>query len=124
MKKSGMEVYIELRKAFFGFIRAQVTLISITGAIVLAGLLILRVKYAFALAFVIGLIDLLPYLGTGFIFVPWIIYEFIVQNYSLGIGLLVLYIIIIVQRQMMEPKVVSVNIGISPLVTLIAILPD
>ncbi|WP_062355167.1 sporulation integral membrane protein YtvI [Bacillus kwashiorkori] len=120
-KESGISIYYDLRKALFGFIRAQLTLISITAVIVLIGLLILRVNYAIALAFIIGFIDLLPYLGTGFVFVPWIIYEFITSNYSLAIGLTVLYVIVLVQRQLMEPKIVSTNIGVSPLATLISI---
>lgn len=120
-KQSGMKVYLELRKALFGFFRAQLTLITITAVIVLVGLIILRVEYALALAFIIGLIDLLPYLGTGIVFIPWISYQFIVENYYLGIGLAVLYLIIIVQRQLMEPKIVSTNIGISPLASLVSI---
>lgn len=121
IRQGSMKVYVDLRKALFGFIRAQATLISITAVIVLIGLFILRVNYAIALAFIIGIIDLLPYLGTGLVFVPWIIYEFIVENYSLGIGLLVLYIVVLVQRQVMEPKIVSTNIGITPLASLISI---
>lgn len=121
IKESSMNVYLDLRRAMFGFLRAQLTLISITAAIVLTGLLILRVNHAVTLALFIGFIDLLPYLGTGFVFVPWIIYEFFIQNYSLAIGLTVLYVIVIVQRQLMEPKVVSTNIGLSPLGTLIAL---
>ncbi|MGG3852927.1 sporulation integral membrane protein YtvI [Caldifermentibacillus hisashii] len=120
-RRGSMKVYIDLRKALFGFIRAQVTLISITAITVLIGLLILRVNYAIAIAFITGIIDLLPYLGTGLVFVPWIIYEFIVNNYSLGIGLLVLYIVVLVQRQIIEPKIVSTNIGISPLASLVSI---
>jgi sporulation integral membrane protein YtvI len=120
-KQSGMKVYLELRKALFGFFRAQLILITISGIIVFVGLIILRVEYALALAFIIGLIDLLPYLGTGIVFIPWISYQLIIENYYLGIGLAVLYIVIIVQRQLMEPKIVSTNIGISPLASLVSI---
>ena len=120
-RQSGMKVYLDLRKALFGYVRAQLTLIAITSAIVLIGLLILRVDYAIALAFIIGLIDLLPYLGTGIVFIPWIIYEFIINNNSLAIGLSVLFIVIVVQRQIMEPKIVSTNLGINPLATLISV---
>ncbi|GLY10247.1 sporulation integral membrane protein YtvI [Pseudobacillus badius] len=115
------KVFFALRKALFGFLRAQFTLISITTFIVLAGLLILRVNYAITLALVAGLVDLLPYLGTGTLFVPWIIYEFIAGETGLAIGLTVLYVIIIVQRQIMEPKVLSSSIGLDPLATLIAL---
>ncbi|MCU9614187.1 sporulation integral membrane protein YtvI [Caldibacillus lycopersici] len=121
VKQSSMNVYIDLRKAFFGFIVAQLTLISITFVIVFIGLLIIRVDYALALSFIIAIIDLLPYLGTGLIFVPWIIYQFLVGNFPVAVGLSVLYIVVIVQRQLMEPKVVSTNIGITPLTSLISI---
>lgn len=119
--ESGGNVYAGLQTALVGFIKAQLTLISITAVIVLIGLLILRVDYAITIALIIGLVDLLPYLGTGLIFVPWIIYSFFAENYFLTIGLSVLYGIVLVQRQVMEPKVLSSNIGLDPLPTLIAL---
>lgn len=121
IREKGMKIYVDLRKAVFGFFRAQLILVAITALIVLIGLLILRVNYAFAFAFIIGVVDLLPYLGTGIIFVPWIFYELINDNYFLAIGLSVLFIVIVVQRQIMEPKIMSTNLGISPLVSLISI---
>ncbi|MCA0147328.1 sporulation integral membrane protein YtvI [Rossellomorea vietnamensis] len=118
---SGRKVFFDLKRALFGFIRAQFTLISITAIIVLFGLIILRVDYAITIALVTGLVDILPYLGTGAVFVPWIIYEFITGNTGLGIGLSVLYLVVVVQRQIMEPKVLSSSIGLDPLATLIAL---
>jgi sporulation integral membrane protein YtvI len=120
-KSSGKTVFIDLKKALFGFIRAQLTLISITTVIILFGLLILRVDYAITIALITGIVDILPYLGTGIVFVPWIIYEFIAGDTAMAIGLGVLYIIVIVQRQIMEPKILSSNIGLDPLATLIAL---
>ncbi|EIT85438.1 sporulation integral membrane protein YtvI [Fictibacillus macauensis ZFHKF-1] len=119
--KSARTVYIELRKALFGFAKAQLTLISITAIIVLIGLLILRVKYAITIALLIGVVDLLPYLGTGVAFVPWIAYTFLSGNYPLTIGLSILYGVIIIQRQVAEPKILSSTIGLDPLATLIAL---
>jgi len=111
----------DLKKALFGFIKAQFTLISITGFIVIVGLLILRVDYAFTIGIITGIVDLLPLLGTGSIFVPWIIYLFIKGNYGLVIGLSILYAVVVIQRQIMEPKIVADNIGLDPLITLMAI---
>ena len=66
-----MENYFcDLRKALFGFVKAQLTLVSMTTVIVLIGLLILRVPYAITIAIITGVVDLLPYLGTGAVFVP------------------------------------------------------
>lgn len=118
---SGGNVYRGLQKALIGFLKAQLTLISITAVIVLIGLLILRVDYAITIALITGIVDLMPYLGTGLIFVPWILYLFFTKNYFLTIAISVLYIIVIIQRQLMEPKVLSTNIGLDPLATLVAL---
>lgn len=119
--KSGRTVITDLKKALFGFIRAQLTLISITLVIVLIGLLILRVDYAITIALVSGIVDILPYLGTGVVFIPWIIYSAISGDVPLAIGLGVLYTVVVVQRQLMEPKILSSSIGLNPLATLIAL---
>lgn len=118
---SSRSIYVELRKALFGFIKAQLTLISITAGIVLIGLLILRVDYAITFAILIGLVDLLPYLGTGAVFIPWIAYAFFTGDYTLTIGLAILYAVIVIQRQIMEPKILSSSIGLDPLATLVSL---
>ena len=114
-------VFFDLKQALLGFIKAQFTLISITTITVLIGLLILKVRYSITIALICGFVDIIPYLGTGTIFVPWIIYEFITGNTSLAIGLSVLYTVVIVQRQLLEPKVLSSSIGLDPLATLVAL---
>jgi sporulation integral membrane protein YtvI len=120
-RESGKSIFIDLRKALFGFLKAQATLISITTVIVLVGLLFLRVEYAITVALIIGVVDILPYLGTGLIFVPWVVYSFFTGDVAFTIGLLVLYVIVIVQRQIMEPKILSSSIGLDPLATLVAL---
>jgi len=121
VRTSGKNVYRDLKKALFGFAKAQLTLVSITLVIVLIGLLILKVNYAITIALITGLAEVLPYLGTGTVFIPWIIYQFIVGNYGMVIGLSILYGIVIVQRQLMEPKILSSSIGMDPLATLISL---
>lgn len=120
-KTSSKTVFVDLKKALFGFLKAQATLISLTTVIILIGLLILRVDYAITIALITGIVDIIPYLGTGLIFVPWIIYEAILGDPGMAIGLAVLYTIVLVQRQVMEPKILSSNIGLDPLATLIAL---
>ncbi|CAM3920615.1 sporulation integral membrane protein YtvI [Lederbergia lenta] len=120
-KVSSRKVFIDLKKALVGFVKAQLTLISITLVIVLVGLLILQVNYAITIALITGLVDLMPYLGTGLIFIPWIIYELVIGNFGLALGLSILYTVVVVQRQVMEPKILSSNIGLNPLSTLVAL---
>ncbi|RNB89553.1 sporulation integral membrane protein YtvI [Brevibacillus fluminis] len=114
-------VILDLRNALVGFIKAQITLVAITAVIVIIGLLIMGVPYAVTIGLLTGVVDLLPYLGTGTIFVPWIVYMFFKGNYSLVIGLSILYAVVLIVRQIIEPKVVAENVGLDPLLTLVAL---
>ncbi|WP_308638692.1 sporulation integral membrane protein YtvI [Paenibacillus silvisoli] len=120
IRKSTSVVWADLQKALFGYLRAQFIMISITAIVVTIGLLILRVEYAVTIGMLIGLVDLLPYLGVGAAMVPWIAYTFIYGDMSLGIGLSILYGVILVARQMIEPKVLASSVGLEALPTLIA----
>ena len=115
------QIFRDLRGALVGFIKAQLTLISLTAAIVIIGLLIMRVEYAITIGLLTGLVDLLPYLGTGTVFIPWIVYLFFKGNYSMVIGLSILYAVVLLFRQIIEPKVVAESVGLDPLLTLVAL---
>ncbi len=120
IRKSTTAVWSDLQKALFGYFRAQFIMISITAVVVIIGLSILRVNYAISIGLLIGLVDLLPYLGVGAAMVPWIAFTFIYGNISLGIGLSILYGVILITRQILEPKVLASSVGLDPLPTLIA----
>jgi len=96
-------------------------LLFITAAIVIIGLLIMLVEYAITIGLLTGLVDLLPYLGTGTVFIPWIVYLFFKGNYSMVIGLSILYAVVLIFRQIIEPKVVAESVGLDPLLTLVAL---
>jgi len=110
----------DLFMALFGFLKAEFIILSVTFTESFVGLSIIGVDYAFTLAIMIALFDILPVLGTGGIYVPWAIVNIIRGNYALGISLLVLYGIITVVRYMIEPKIVGQQLGIHPVVTLMS----
>lgn len=120
VRKSISTVWVDLQKALFGYLRSQFIMISITAVVVIIGLLILDVDYAITIGLLIGFVDLLPYLGVGAVMVPWIAYTFIYGDISLGIGLAILYGVILIARQMIEPKVLASSVGLDPLPTLIS----
>lgn len=120
-RKSARSIWGDLEKALFGYIRAQLILITITALVVLIGLIIIHVKYALTLSIIIGFFDLMPYLGTGAFMVPWIAFVFIQGNVSLGISLSILYTIILVARQTFEPKVLASSVGLNAFAILIAL---
>ncbi|HYF75317.1 MAG TPA: sporulation integral membrane protein YtvI [Candidatus Nitrosocosmicus sp.] len=110
----------DLFGALIGFLKAQSIILSVTFIESFIGLTFIGVDYAFTLAIIIALVDILPVLGTGGIYVPWAITNFILGNYRMGIALLVLYGIITVVRYMIEPKIVGQQLGIHPVLTLMS----
>lgn len=121
IQSTGGLIIQDLKKALFGFVRAQLFLVTITALIMLIGLLILQIPYAVTIALLIGLVDLLPYLGVGAIVVPWILYLLFTGGTKLAIGLAIIYGVILVLRQILEPKLLSSNVGLDPLLTMIAL---
>ena len=123
-KKVGIHAK-EIIASLGGYLKAQAILILISFFIVLVGLYLFQilgwnVGYPLMAALGIGFIDALPILGSGTVMIPWAVISAVNGNLKLAIGLLVLYLIIIIARQLLEPKIVSNHIGIHPIFTLIA----
>lgn len=106
--------------AIMMFIRAYGVIMLITFMEMFVGLTILGVRYAFLMAALTAVVDIMPILGTGAVVIPWGIIELIRGNYFVGIGLIVLYFIILVVRQFLEPKIVGKSVGLHPLLALIS----
>lgn len=85
------------------------------------GFSIIKVNNMFWLALVIAFIDILPIVGTGTFLIPWGVILCIVGDLKRGISILILYALITVIRQVLEPKIVGKRIGISPVLTLFSI---
>ena len=102
------------------YIRAYGLLLLITMALLLVGFWVLRVEYAFLLALLIALADFLPVIGVGTILIPWGIVMLLQRQFYLGFGLLTLYLIISLIRQVAEPKILGKSLGLHPLLTLLA----
>lgn len=111
----------DLILALLGYLKAQLILMTITFIQSAIGLTLIGVNYAILIAFIISFVDALPVLGSGSIYIPWIIVKLLTKDYNTAIFLLVLYLIITIVRQTLEPKILSSQIGLYPLVTLISI---
>lgn len=104
----------------FKIVKGNAILCLITFFELYVGFLILKIEYPLALSMVITLVDILPIIGTGTIIIPWAVILALIGNYSLSIGLGILYIFITVIRNFIEPKIISMQIGINSLFILIA----
>ncbi len=97
-------------------------ILCITFLEISVGLTVLRVPNAILIALCIAVFDILPVLGTGGIMIPWGIISLIMGKWVLGLGLLALYLIITVIRNIIEPKIVGHQVGLHPVVTLLSML--
>lgn len=100
------------------YIRAYLLIMLITFFQVFVGLMILGNRYAFVLACVIAVVDILPIFGAGTVIIPWGLISLGMGERSLGVGLLILYGVITIVRQVSEPRIVGGSLGIHPFITL------
>lgn len=115
----------DLIKTLGGYLKAEATLILVSFIISLIGLYILKfagfsIRYPLLMAIFIGFVDALPILGSGTVMIPWAVICGLNGEINLGIAIIVLLIIMSIARQVLEPKLVSKNIGVHPIFTLIA----
>ena len=107
--------------AMLAYIRAQLILMFITFLELLIGFTVRGgniANYALILALSISIIDALPILGTGTVLIPWGVSTIVSGDTNLGLYLLALYLICLFVRQLLEPRILSVQIGMHPLLTL------
>jgi len=110
-----------LRRAMAGYFRAQAILMLMVGVISLVGLIILGSPYALFLGLLFSILDFLPILGPAIVLIPWALVSFIFGNMRQGIGLLVIYGVITIARQVLQPKIIGDQMGAHPLASLMSI---
>ena len=110
----------EAKKYVGGYVKAQLTIMCIFFFIIFIGLTLLKVDYALVIALATAILDALPIFGSGAILWPWALVSFIMGRYGMGTSLIIIYFILVLVRQLIEPKIVSQNIGMHPLMTLMA----
>lgn len=108
-----------LKYAVGGYFKAQFKIMAVVFVILFAGLAAFGVRYAVLLAFLIAFLDFLPFFGTGAAMIPWAAYQFLMGNYKMAIGLIVVYAVTQLVRQVLQPKLVGDSMGMNPLVTLL-----
>ncbi len=107
-------------KVSVSYIRTQLIIMFFTTLICYGGLLIIKNKYALIIALVVGVLDALPLFGVGAVLVPWGIILLIMGNYYHGAVIFIVFVICYVLREVAEPRLMGHGIGISPLMTIVA----
>ncbi len=101
-----------------GYLLAQFRIMCVVALILAAGFLVLGVRYGVLLAFLTAILDFLPIFGTGTVLFPWAVVKLFAGEYAYATGLILLYILTQVVRQIIQPKIVGESMGLPPLMTL------
>lgn len=118
--RKGRAMYKSIFHALFGQVRAQLCISGLVMLVVILGLTVLRVESSLILGFFIGLADALPVVGAGLFLLPWSVFGFITGDIMLGVGMLILYVLVIITRQIAEPRIVGKTLGLHPLLTMMS----
>ncbi len=115
LKKYAADVLIQYLRSYF-------LIFCITCVELSIGLSILKIPYPIGIAIIIAIFDIMPIVGLGGVLIPWAVIALVLTKYKLAIGLLILYIIITVIRNVIEPKIIGMQIGLPPLATLVGMV--
>ena len=103
----------------WGYIVAQLKIMFIIAVVLFIGLTILPSHYALVPAILIALLDAIPFFGVGTVLIPWAVYEITISNTFYAGGLLILYAVCFVMRQVLQPRLVGDSVGLSSLSVLV-----
>ena len=118
-----LEIVIEIKDSFvdivWQFVRSYFYIFLITASEITVGLLIIGQKHALLLGMIIAVFDAFPIVGSGMVLLPWSVITLISGSTLKGLGLLILYLVVVIARQIIEPKLVGKHVGLRPIVTLV-----
>ncbi len=108
-----------LKNAVGGYFKAQLKIELWMFLLLFVGFLLLRIPFALLVAFLVAVLDFLPFFGTGAVLIPWALIKFLSADYEMALWLLVIWGGGQLVRQIIQPKIVGDSMGIAPLPTLI-----
>lgn len=107
-------------KGIKGYVKSRFIIMFITFLILSIGLTIIDAPFAMPIAILISILDIIPLLGAGIVLIPWAFASYFGSNKELGINLAILYIVMTILKQFIEPKILGNQIGVRPLYTFLA----
>lgn len=112
LKKTTIDVIV-------GYLKAQLKIEIWVYFILAAGFMLLKVRYGYLIAIPIALLDILPVFGTGTVLVPWTLFKLLSGDYIYALGLMVIWGVSQLVRQVIQPKMIGDSMGMAPIPTLI-----
>lgn len=108
-----------LSKSVGGYLKAQLKIEVWMYVLLVIGLGVLKVNYYALIALGIAILDFIPFLGTGTVLIPWAVIKIFAADYQVAVGLLIIWCVGQLARNIIQPKIVGDSIGVPPLPTLV-----
>ncbi len=118
MRNNIKNIKKKLRLVGMNVIKGYLLTMALTFLQLYIGFLILKTEYAFAIALITALVDILPVIGVGTVLIPWAAVKLIAGSYYQGFGLLIIFAVVSIVREIFEPRIIGKSIGLHPLATL------
>lgn len=107
-----------MKSAVGGYFKAQFKIMGYVYIVLLVGFLILRIPYAFLIAILVAVLDFLPFFGTGTVMWPWALIAFLQKDYKLAVGMMIVWGLSQLIRQLVQPKMLGDSVGMPAIPTL------
>lgn len=112
--------YLSLKTTFGKYIRAYLLIMLIMFCELTLGFFIAGIRHFALYALLVAIFDILPVLGSSMITLPWSIILLLTGDIKRGVIMFFVYLVVVVVRQFIEPKIVGEHVGLHPLITLMA----
>ncbi len=117
-KEKTLRLYRQTLGAVGGYFKAQFKIMGMIYVVLVIGLIVLQVKYAWLIGFGIALLDMLPVFGTGTVLLPWAVIKLFSGSYQIAVGMIALYVLTFLIHQLLQPKMVGDSLGMNPFAAL------
>lgn len=120
MKREFLKRYLKATGLALKDLIKALLLSSLINFVILAiGLGVFKIKYFILIAFLIALVDLLPFLGSGIVLIPWSVILFFMGNVKLSISIAILFVLTFLVNQILRPIFLGKSIGLKPVFTVL-----
>lgn len=106
------------KRAVGGYFKAQFKIEIWMYLLLVVGFTVLNVNYTLLIALGIAVLDFLPVFGTGTVLIPWAVIKILSSDYKMAVGLLIIWCVGQLARQIIQPKIVGDSVGVPPIPTL------
>ena len=115
------ELYDKTVRMVFSYIKAQLIIMSVIGGICSVVFWWAGSDMPFLWGYIVGFLDMLPFIGTGITLLPLAIFELVMGRSVLAVVFALLYVVCYFVREFMEPRLIGQRIGIHPLIILMSV---